>query len=169
MFEEIQEPLVVGVQPLHETPRCTCKQKARYTEFSAPHEESQMERLENILDSPIKGKDVCHEIRDFFDLVDMATLVEKRVNESLAANELKRRSIPQVSNPSKRIVVGDSSQPSEKRNFSPTLRNQKRHCHECRKPQRKKIPLCDTCGKPHTGECRMASSTCFKCGKFGYY
>jgi hypothetical protein len=43
MFKEMQEPLVAGVQPLHETPRCTCKQKARYTELSTPHEESHME------------------------------------------------------------------------------------------------------------------------------
>jgi hypothetical protein len=147
MFKEMQEPLVAGVQPLHETPRCTCKQKVRYTEFSTPHEESHMERFENILDSPIKGKDVCQEIRDFYDLVDMATLAEKRVNKSLAANELKRRSIPQISNPLKRTAISDSSQPCEKRNISPTLRNQ----------------------KPHTGECWMASLTCFKCGKSGHY
>jgi hypothetical protein len=53
-----------------------------------------MVRAENSLDPPNKEKDVCHEIRDFFDLMNMATIVEKRVNESLAANNLKRRSTP---------------------------------------------------------------------------
>nr|GFC74383.1 hypothetical protein [Tanacetum cinerariifolium] len=29
-------------------------------------------------------------------------------------------------------------------------------------------PVCTTCGRRHTGECRRAAGTCFKCGQTGH-
>lgn len=56
-----------------------------------PHTKNQRRGIfENSLNPQIKGKGVCHEIKDFVNLVDMASLAERRISESVATNKLKK-------------------------------------------------------------------------------
>ncbi|XP_062151919.1 uncharacterized protein LOC133860302 [Alnus glutinosa] len=120
-----------------------------------PDEETKSERFENGLNPRIKERVMCHEIRNFVKLVDIATIAERGMRESSAAYELKRRAASQVSYPFKRPALNTASRPAEKRNFPPTTRNQ--------------VPLCQRCGKMHAGECEASEPNCFKCGQRGHF
>jgi len=54
-------------------------------------EESKAERFENGLNLRIKERVMCHEIKNFVKLVDIASVAERGMRESFAAYELKRR------------------------------------------------------------------------------
>ncbi|XP_062164975.1 uncharacterized protein LOC133871563 [Alnus glutinosa] len=120
-----------------------------------PDEETKSERFENGLNPRIKERVMCHEIRNFVKLVDIATIAERGMRESSAAYELKRRAASQVSYPFKRPALSTASRPAEKRNFPPTTGNQ--------------VPLCQRCGKVHAGECKASEPNCFKCGQRGHF
>jgi hypothetical protein len=98
---------------------------------------------------------MCHEIRNFVNLVDIASVAERGMHESSAAYELKRRTASQVTYPSKRPALSTGSRPAEKRNFSLTVGNQ--------------VPLCQKCRKVHAGECKASEPNCFRCGQFGHF
>jgi hypothetical protein len=66
-----------------------------------PNEETKGERFENSLNPHIKERVMCHEIRNFVKLVDIASVAEGRMRESSTSYELKRGA-SQVTNPSKR-------------------------------------------------------------------
>jgi hypothetical protein len=55
----------------------------------------------------------------------------------------------------KRPAIEYESKPAVDRSFPPTPGNLK--------------PLCNTCEKPHGGECGKANPVCYKCGKEGHY
>lgn len=120
-----------------------------------PNEESRAERFENGLNPRIRERVSCHEIRDYAKLVDIVSLAERGIRESTITYELKKRSMPQASYPSKRLVVGDNSQPYEKWNFSLVVRNQKSPCGEC--------------AKLHNGDCRFENKSCYQCGQTGHF
>jgi len=56
-----------------------------------PDEESKAERFENGLNPRVKERVMCHEIRNFVKLVDIASIAERGMRESSTAYELKRR------------------------------------------------------------------------------
>jgi len=66
-----------------------------------PDEETKAERFENGLNPRIKEIVMCHEIRNFAKLVDIASVAERGMRESSAAYELKRRAASQMTCPSK--------------------------------------------------------------------
>jgi hypothetical protein len=98
---------------------------------------------------------MCHEIRNFVKLVDIASIAERGMHESSAAYELKRRAASQATYPSKRPALSTGSRPAEKRNFPPTTGNQALTFHKC--------------GKVHAGECKANEPNCFRCGQFGHF
>jgi hypothetical protein len=102
-----------------------------------------------------KKRVMCHEIRNFVKLVDIASVVERGMRESSAAYELKTRAASQVTCPSQRPALSIGSRPIEKRNFPPTTGNQALVCHKC--------------GKVHAGECKANEPNCFRCGQFGHF
>ncbi|XP_062150625.1 uncharacterized protein LOC133859294 [Alnus glutinosa] len=128
---------------------------ARFAVNLIPDEESKAERFEHGLNPQIKERVICHEIKDLARLVEVASLAEKGIRESAAAYNLERQEAQQAVPPTKRLTIGKDSKPTINKNFPPTFGNQKSRC--------------DTCGKLHTGECKITSSICFKCGKFGHY
>jgi len=117
-----------------------------------PDEESKAERFENGLNPRIKERVMCHEIRNFVKLVDIASIAERGMHESSAAYEL---AASQATYPSKQPALSTGSRPAEKRNFPPTTGNQALTCHKC--------------GKVHAGECKASEPNCFKCGQFGNF
>jgi hypothetical protein len=127
---------------------------ARFTANLIPDEESKVERFENGLNPRIKERVICHEIKDYARLVEVASLAERGIRESATAYNLKRRLKQETSYSEKRLVIESDSKLIDNRNFWPALGNQK--------------PLCDKCGKPRGGECRMTNPSCFKCGKPGH-
>jgi hypothetical protein len=58
---------------------------ARFGLNLIPDEESKVERFENGLNPRIKERVMCHEIRDFVKLVDIASVAERGMRESFAA------------------------------------------------------------------------------------
>jgi hypothetical protein len=120
-----------------------------------PDEETKAERFENGLNPRIKERVMCHEIRNFVKLVDIASVAGRGMHESSTTYELKRRAASQVSYPFKRPVLSTGSKPAEKRNFPPTAGNQATLCHKC--------------GKVHVGECKENEPHCFRCGQFGHF
>jgi hypothetical protein len=102
-----------------------------------------------------KKRVMCHEIRNFVKLVDIASVVERGMRESSTAYELKRRAASQVTCPSQRPALSIGSRPVEKRNFPPTAGNHALVCHKC--------------GKVHAGECKANDPNCFRCGQFDHF
>ena len=96
---------------------------ARFLELSsfAPNlvldEESKAKRFENGLNSQIKRKVICHEIKDFTRLVDKASLAEKSLNDAMATFAKKKRPMPQASNPTIKLRWGENSGVAMKRSF----------------------------------------------------
>jgi len=128
---------------------------ARFGLNLIPDEESKAERFKNGLNPRIKERVMCHEIKDFVKLVDIASVAERGMRESSAAYELKRRAASQVTYPSKRPALSTGSRPVEKRNFPPTVGNQTLTCHKC--------------GKVHARECKANEPNCFRGGQFGHF
>ncbi|XP_062171034.1 uncharacterized protein LOC133876803 [Alnus glutinosa] len=128
---------------------------ARFGLNLIPDEESKAECFENGLNPRVMERVMCHEIRNFVKLVDIASIAERGMRESSAAYELKRPAASQVSYPSKRPALGTGSRPAEKRNFPPTAGNQATSCYKC--------------GKVHAGECKASEPNCFRCGQFGHF
>jgi hypothetical protein len=64
---------------------------ARFTANLIPDEESKVERFENGLNPRIKERVICHEIKDYARLVEVASLAERGIRESATAYNLKRR------------------------------------------------------------------------------
>jgi hypothetical protein len=96
---------------------------ARFGLNLIPDKESKVERFENGLNPRVKERVMCHEIRNFVKLVDIASIAERGMRESSAAYELKRRAASQATYPSKRPALSTGSRPTEKRNFPPTTGN----------------------------------------------
>lgn len=128
---------------------------ARFVANLIPDEESKAECFENGLNPRIKERVICHEIKYFARLVEVASLMEKGIRESAAAYDLKRRSTQRTSHPTKRLAIGSGSRPSVGKSFSPIVENQG--------------PLYNKCGRSHVGNCRIGTTNCFKCGKFGHF
>jgi hypothetical protein len=101
---------------------------ARFGINLIPDEVSKTERFENGLNSRIKERVVCHEIKNYARLVNVASLAERAIRETSAAYEHRKRSMPQASYPSKRFVVGTSSEPADHKSFPPSVGNQKVAC-----------------------------------------
>jgi hypothetical protein len=129
---------------------------ARFLELSrfAPNlvldEESKAKRFENGLNSRIKGKVICHEIKDFTRLVDVASLAERSLNDVVAAFARKKRPMPQASYSVKKPRWGGNSGVAVKRSFPMTQGNQR--------------PLYTKCGKSHFGNCSPGPGTYYRCG-----
>jgi len=87
--------------------------------------------------------------------VEVTYLAKRGIRESAAAYDLKGQSKQQTSYPAKRPAIENDSKPTVGKSFPPTLGNQR--------------PPCNTCGKPHTRDCRIGSLNCYKCGKFGHF
>jgi hypothetical protein len=128
---------------------------ARFALNLIPDEESKAERFENGLNPQVKERVLCHEIKDYARLVEVASLAERGIRESAAAYDMKKQSKQQTSYPSKRSAVGSGSRPSVGKSFPPTRRNQTTPCTKC--------------GKSHRGDCRSGSASCFKCGKTRHF
>jgi hypothetical protein len=118
---------------------------ARFAANLIPEEETKAERFENGLNPRIRERVICLEIKEYARLVEVASLVERGIQESAAAYELKRRSKQQITHPVKRQAVGSGSKPTLGKNFS----NQK--------------TVCNKCSRIHKGDCRQGTSTCFRC------
>ena len=86
-------------------------------------EVSKMERFENGLNSLIKEKVVCHDIKNYARLVKIASLVERAIRETSVAYEHKKRSMPQASYPSKQFVIGTNSKLADHKSFHPPVGN----------------------------------------------
>jgi hypothetical protein len=108
---------------------------ARFTTNLIPDEESKAERFENGLNPRVKERVMCHEIKDYARLVEVASIAERGIRKVAAANDLKRKLKQETSYSKKKSAIEYDSEPTDGRNFSPTSRNQK--------------PLCNKCGKPH--------------------
>jgi hypothetical protein len=128
---------------------------SRFAPNLVPDEESKAERFENCLNPRIKGKVICHEIKDFTKLVDVASLAERSLNDAVAAFARKKRPMPQASYPIKKPRWGGNSSVLVKRSFPTTQENQK--------------PLCTKCGKSHFGNCSPGTGTCYRCGQSGHF
>ncbi|XP_059451000.1 uncharacterized protein LOC132181784 [Corylus avellana] len=111
--------------------------------------------FENGLNSRIKERVVCHEIKNYARLVNVSSLAERAIGETSAAYEHRKRSMPQASYPSKRFVVGTGSKPVDHQNFSPPVGSQK--------------VACPKCGRMHFGDCRSESTGYFRCGQKGHF
>jgi hypothetical protein len=119
-----------------------------------PDEVSKMKCFKNGLNSRIKERVVCHEIKNYARLVNIASLVERAIWETSAAYEYRKRSMPQASYPSKRFVVRTSSEPTDHKSFPPPIGNQKAACPKC--------------GRIHFGDCKSESTGYFRCGQKGH-
>jgi hypothetical protein len=128
---------------------------SRFAPNLVPDEESKAERFENGLNPRIKGKVICHEIKDFTKLVDVTSLAERSFNDALAAFARKKRPMPQVSYSVKKPRWGGNSGVAVKRNFPTTQGNQR--------------PLCTKCGKSHFGKYSLGPGTCYRCGQSGHF
>jgi hypothetical protein len=65
---------------------------ARFGINLIPDEVSKTERFENGLNSRIKEMVVCHEIKNYVRLVNVASLIERAIHETSAAYEHRKRS-----------------------------------------------------------------------------
>jgi hypothetical protein len=74
---------------------------ARFGQNLILDEESKVEHFENGLNPHIKERVMCHEIRNFVKLVNIASVAERGMRESFTAYKLKRRAMSQVTYPSK--------------------------------------------------------------------
>jgi hypothetical protein len=98
---------------------------SRFALNLVPDEETKAERFQNGLNPRIKGKVICHKIKDFTELVDVASLAERSLNDAVAAFAHKKRPMPQASYPFKRPAVGGSSGSAIKKNFFGSSRKPK--------------------------------------------
>jgi hypothetical protein len=64
---------------------------ARFATNLIPNEESKAERFENRLNPHIKEMIICLGIKDYARLVEVASLAERGIRESIAAYKLKRQ------------------------------------------------------------------------------
>ena len=67
---------------------------ARFGINLIPNEVSKTERFENDLNSHIKERVVCHEIKNYARLVNVPSLAERAIRETSAAYKHKKRSMP---------------------------------------------------------------------------
>jgi hypothetical protein len=128
---------------------------ARFALNLIPNEESKAERFENGLNPQVKERVLCHEIKDYARLVEVASLAERWICELAEAYDMKKRSKQKALYPAKRSIMGSGFKPSTRKSFPPALRNQKNTCSKC--------------GKMHGGDCGFVSASCFKCGKTSHY
>jgi hypothetical protein len=124
---------------------------ARFAINLVPDDESMAERFQEGLLPRIRDRVACLEIKDFNRLVNVASIAERGHNDKEAIRENKKRFIPQVPRPAKKFAFGSSSA----RKNVPVFQGSQKSCL--------------TCGKMHTGECRMGTGTCFHCGQKNHY
>jgi hypothetical protein len=98
---------------------------ARFVSNLILDEESKAERFENGLNPPIKERVIFLEIKEYARLVKVASLAERGIRESAAANDLKRWLNQQMSYSGKRPTIEYDSKPVVGRSFPPTPSNQK--------------------------------------------
>jgi hypothetical protein len=67
---------------------------ARFMLNLVPDEESKAEHLEKGLNPRIKERVMCHEVKDYAKLVEIASLAERGIRVSAAAYDLKKLSRP---------------------------------------------------------------------------
>ncbi|GMY21279.1 Transposon Ty3-G Gag-Pol polyprotein [Fagus crenata] len=102
-----------------------------------------------------KAKNVFHPVEEYKELVSTAEEVEEDLQESArikVTTDQSRGKATNFNQPWKRKFSGDSSQ----RKF-PVQNSQN------------KAQKFSYCGKVHSGECRRANHTCFRCGKPGHF
>jgi hypothetical protein len=63
---------------------------ARFAANLIPDKESKAERFEHGLNPSIKERVICHEIKDYARLVEVASLAERGIGETAAVYNLKR-------------------------------------------------------------------------------
>jgi len=95
---------------------------ARFAANLIPDEESKAERFENGLNPRIKEMVICHEIKDYTKLVEIASLAERGIRESAAGNELKRQVKQQTLYPEKRQAIEEDSKPTVGKSYPPETR-----------------------------------------------
>ena len=110
--------------------QCSIKftELARFGINLIPDEVSKTECFENGLNSRIKERVVYLEIKNYVQLMNVASLAEKAIRETSVAYEHKKRSMPQASYPSKLFVIGTSSKSANHKSFPPLVGNQKAAC-----------------------------------------
>jgi hypothetical protein len=131
---------------------------SRYAPHLIPNEETKAERFRDGLSPQIRERVI---ITDFYKMVHTATIVEKGICEA-AADYVNRKRLMSMGAPpppplSKRHSMGGSSFGSfGKMNTSGSQAGNSN-------------PRCNKCRRPHVGECKMGSDSCFRCGKNGHF
>jgi hypothetical protein len=71
----------------------------------------------------VKERVLCHEIKDYARLVEVALLAERGIRKSAAPYDLERRTKQQASHLAKRSTIGSGSKPSVGRSLPPVVGN----------------------------------------------
>jgi hypothetical protein len=141
-------------------------QLSRFGLYLIPTEEKKAKKFERGLKSRIRIMMSCFDIRDFFQLVDKASIYKESLKENAAEYVNQKRTqgtgtSVRGARLAKRMAVGSfPPQRSQGRTSSnPPILLQRNQTSE----------LCKKCNRVHWGPCGMATETCYCYGQFGHF
>jgi hypothetical protein len=142
-------------------------QLSRFGLYLIPTEEKKAKKFERGLNSCIQIMMSCFNIQDFSQLVDKASIHKESLKENEAEYADQKRRTQGTGDSvrgarlAKRMAVGSfPPQRSQGHTSSnPSILSQKNQMSE----------LCKKCNRVHSGPCRMATRTCYRCDQFGHF
>ncbi|XP_062144310.1 uncharacterized protein LOC133851756 isoform X3 [Alnus glutinosa] len=132
---------------------------SKYVPYLIPDEGTKVEKFRGGLALQILERIISVKVADYSEMVHVATMAEIGIKTAPADSMSRKRS----------TSVGTSSAPPPKKQAtSGSSGSQGRRKIQVSQGSAS-CPRCSKCKKMHTGECRMGSNSCFKCGKVGHF
>ncbi|KAF7143569.1 hypothetical protein RHSIM_Rhsim05G0059200 [Rhododendron simsii] len=157
IIESLQDAKCIEFQQLKQKGQTTVSEyEAEFTNLVeyAPHmvatENQKARKFEDGLKPEIRKVVRPMRLPTYADVVDHALLVEQENEESKRFFENRKR---QKFNSGKKSGEGSFKKQNMGSDVGKSTNN---------------LPLCATCGKPHSGICMRATGGCFNCGKVGH-
>jgi hypothetical protein len=102
-------------------------------------------------------------IGNLTNLVNKAAVIERTLKINAEYLNQKKRSAPQGSR------YGGHSHDHNKRRFNLTVRRNIAPQQPNQQGRGGQCPTCQTCGKMHSGRCRVGKLVCYRCGEPGHF
>jgi len=132
---------------------------SRYAPYLIPDEEIKVEKFQGGLAPRILEQVIFVKVADFSEMVHVATMAEIWIKTTAAYYMSRKRPMS---------MRTSTTSPPKKQATSSSLGSQGRRNIQISQGSANN-PQCSKCGRQHSGECRMGSNACFRCGKMGHF